>query len=59
MQGIMVKILYGIGARLLTESLLGKLLVYSLWKAIQSTENTLDDKIVTAVADALGVKDYK
>lgn len=59
MQGVLVKIVYALGIKLLTETLFSKLMVYSLWRASQSTDNTLDDKMITAVADALGVKDYK
>lgn len=59
MQGILLKILYGIGSKLLTDILFSKLMVYSLAEMSKKTTNTLDDKIVGAVAESLGIKDYK
>lgn len=59
MQGVLLKILYGIGSKLLTDVLFSKLMVYSLAEVSKKTTNTLDDKIVGAVAEGLGIKDYK
>jgi hypothetical protein len=42
--------------RVLTESFVARLTVYCLKELSESTENKLDDKIVGAVSDALGVK---
>lgn len=59
MQAILIKILYSLGAKILTEVVFSKLLVYSIAEASKKTTNTLDDKIVSAVAEGLGIKDYK
>ena len=41
--------------KLLTEKFLGKVIVYILDALADSTANKVDDKIVSAVAEALGV----
>lgn len=42
--------------KLATESFVAKVLVYGLNQISKSTNNQLDDRICSAVADALGVK---
>lgn len=42
--------------KLLTETLLAKVVVYVLDELAKSTTNKLDDKVVEAVAEALGVE---
>ena len=59
MQAILIKILYSLGAKILTDVVFSKLLVYSIAEVSKKTTNTLDDKIVGAVAEGLGIKDYK
>jgi hypothetical protein len=43
--------------RLVTETFAAKLVVYCLNELAKSTDNKLDDKIVKAVSDALGIVD--
>lgn len=49
------KMLIGMIAKFLTETFLAKILIYSLQAWSKDTENKLDDKVVSAMADALGV----
>jgi hypothetical protein len=56
MTAMLAKIGMGIVMRLVTESFAGKMLVYGLQQISKSTNNQLDDKITSAVAEALGVK---
>ena len=53
---IAVKLGWALLSRLLTETFLAKTLVYCLHSISKSTSNDLDDKIVKAVAEALGVR---
>lgn len=59
MSQIAVKIGWALLSRLLTETFVAKTLVYMLSSVSQSTSNQLDDKMVKAVADALGVVESK
>jgi len=52
----MDKLFASLLVKLFTESFVSKLLVYALAAIAKSTSNMLDDKIVQAVADALGVE---
>jgi hypothetical protein len=51
------KIFLGLMMRLVTETFAAKLVVYCLNELAKSTDNKLDDKIVKAVSDALGIVD--
>jgi len=53
---LIIKAAWGLFSKLLTEAFLGRALVYSLDAMASKTTNNLDNKIVDAVADALGVK---
>lgn len=57
MTGLFISIFANIGMKLLTEKMFGKVLVYSLAKISLSTANTLDDKMVDSIAEALGIVD--
>ncbi len=59
MGDILIKIMWAITSRVLTETFLSKAIVYSLYSLSKNTANTLDDKMVDALAEALAVKDYK
>lgn len=56
MGSILAKLVMGVGMKLLTETVFARLVVYSLQEVSKKTDNTLDDKIVKTVADALAVK---
>lgn len=56
MAAMVAKIGMGILMKLLTESFASKVLVYGLNQIAKSTNNKVDDQMVGAVADALGVK---
>lgn len=56
MSDLIIKAAWGLLSKLLTEAFLGRALVYSLSSVAKSTANKLDDQIVGAVAEALGVK---
>ncbi len=56
MSNIMIQLGWALMSKLLTETFLSKALVYSLRSIAESTSNKLDDDMVRAVADALGVK---
>lgn len=43
--------------KLLTEAFISKMIVHGLRSLAQSTENKVDDQIVSDVASALGVKE--
>lgn len=55
MSGIVIKIMWGLVSKLMTEMFVGRVLVYGLNQISQSTNNKLDDAITSAVAEALGV----
>lgn len=59
MGNIIIKLAWAITSRILTETFLSKAIVYSLYSLSKNTANTLDDKMVDALAEALAVKDYK
>lgn len=56
MGDIVIKLMLGIGSKFITEAFLGRILVYGLRALSDSTKNKLDDEMVDAVADALGIK---
>lgn len=56
MSELIIKAAWGLMSKLLTEAFIGRALVYSLSSLAKSTENQLDDQIVGAVADAIGIK---
>jgi hypothetical protein len=49
------KLMIGIVAKFMTDVFLSKILIYAHNAWAQDTENKLDDKVVKAMADALGV----
>lgn len=49
------KLLVSILAKLLTDTFLSRVLVYALYAWAKQTDNKLDDQVVKAIADALGV----
>jgi len=53
---LIIKAAWGLLSKLLTEAFLGRALVYSLDAMASKTTNNLDNQIVAAVADALGIK---
>ena len=55
MSDLIIKAAWGLISKLLTEAFIGRALVYSLSSVAKSTTNKLDDQIVGAVAEALGV----
>ena len=59
MTDVAIKLVWLLISKLMTESFLSKALVYCLSAISQSTSNQLDDKMVKAVADALGVVESK
>jgi hypothetical protein len=59
MGNILIKLAWAIISRTLTETFLSKAIVYSLYSLSKNTANTLDDKMVDALAEALAVADYK
>lgn len=59
MGDILIKLAWAITSRILTETFLSKAIIYSLHSLSKNTANTLDDKMVDALAEALAVKDYK
>lgn len=57
MTGIAIKILVGLGMKLLTETFVSRVLVHTARQVAKSTTNTLDDKLVDDLAAGLGVSD--
>jgi hypothetical protein len=55
MTEIALKIGIALAAKLLTETFLARLLIHLLRAWSETTTNKLDDKVVQAMADALGV----
>lgn len=53
---MIAKIVYKLGLKLLTETVVARVAVYTLRSLAQKSENKLDDKLVGTVADALGVE---
>lgn len=60
MGDVLIKIGWAVLSKLLTEKFLAKSIVYCLQAISERTTNDLDDKMVKAVAEALGVAvEYK
>lgn len=57
MSGIAIKILVGLGTRLLTETFVARVVVHTARTLAKKTSNDLDDKLVDDLAMGLGVKD--
>lgn len=55
MTDLLAKLAIAMVSKLLTEKFLSKLLVHSLRAWAQQTENSYDDKVVEAMAEALDV----
>jgi hypothetical protein len=55
MQDLALKLALGLIAKLMTETFLARALIAMLETWSKTTENKLDDKVVKAMADALGV----
>ena len=55
MSQLAIKIGWALLSKLLTEAFVSKTVVYGLSSIAKNTTNQLDDKMVKAVADALGV----
>jgi hypothetical protein len=55
MSGLLVKIAGQMLLKLVTETFASKVIVYTVNEVSKKTTNKLDDKIVGAVAEALGV----
>jgi preprotein translocase subunit SecF len=51
----LAKMAIGLLVKLMSETFLAKVLIYTLSHWAKSSENSLDDKVVIAMADALGV----
>jgi len=51
----LAKMAIGLLVKLMSETFLAKVLIYTLAHWAKSSENSLDDKVVIAMADALGV----
>ena len=48
-----VKFLIGVGLKILTDKFLAKFAVEALYRLAKKTDNTLDDKLVSVVANSL------
>lgn len=59
MSGLAIKIGFALLSKVMTETFISRTLVYCLRSVSQSTSNKLDDQMVSAVADALGVPESK
>lgn len=57
MTAVLIKIGTALFYKLVTEAFFSKMATIFLWQAAKSTANTLDDKIVRAVAEPLGTID--
>jgi hypothetical protein len=55
MKLIIIKLIWGMVSKVLTERFVSEALVYSLNSIAMSTDNNLDDRIVESVARALSV----
>lgn len=56
---IALKILIGLGVKILTERFVGRAIVHSLRALSNKTSNSIDDSMVDDLADALGQPDLK
>ena len=52
---LLAKLAVALVAKLITETFLSRIIIYSLEAWAKTSENKLDDKVVAAMADALGV----
>ena len=59
MQNVILKIIISLITKILTENFVAKMTVRLLWQLSQMTDSKVDDGIVTDIAEALGVDDYK
>lgn len=59
MADIIIKLLIGMGMRLLTERFLGRMLIHGCRSLSDKTSNKLDDSMVDDLAEALGQGDLK
>jgi hypothetical protein len=59
MSQVIAKVGIALLAKLITESFLSKLLIETLRAWAKTSENTYDDKVVDAMAEALGVDKQK
>lgn len=55
MQDLAIKILIGLAVKILNETFIAKLVIASLDAWAKTTGNEWDDKVVAAMAEALGV----
>jgi hypothetical protein len=55
MQELALKMAMGIFFKIMSETFVAKVLIYTLGAWAKSSENQLDDKVVAAMAEALGV----
>lgn len=55
MSDLALKLVMGLLVKLMSETFLAKLLIYTLGSWAKASDNKLDDKVVAAMADALGV----
>ena len=53
--GLLVKLASNLLIRLATEAFAAKVIVYTLSEVSKKTTNQLDDKLVSAISEALGV----
>jgi hypothetical protein len=59
MTSLLAKVAVSLGAKLITETFLSKLLIEGLRAWSAQTENSHDDRVVEAIAQALGVDPIK
>jgi len=57
MSDVILKIVVALSMKLLTEKFLAGLIVHSLEALVEKTSNSLDDKIIRDLKEALDVKD--
>ena len=59
MTDLLLKALFAILTRLITDTLLAKTAIRILWYFASKTKNTLDNGMVEDMARELGIADYK
>jgi hypothetical protein len=59
MTDVLIKMLLGLGLRLLTEKFLARTIIRGARALVEKTDNELDDGLVDDLADALGQPDMK
>lgn len=57
MADIAIRILIGLGTKIMTETFLAKVVVHSLKALVARTDSKFDDQLITDLAEALGVQD--